>query len=75
MAKLVRAPAHRAGDLGSNPGPGKNFSLNLLTKEKIIFLLYLIPPVYIMQVLPILVFKCIMYYLMILKKNTETLFL
>ena len=30
MAKLVRAPAHRAGDLGSNPGPGENFSLKLL---------------------------------------------
>ena len=30
MAKLVRAPAHRAGDPGSNPGPGENFSLKLL---------------------------------------------
>ena len=26
----VRAPARRAGDLGSNPGPGENFSLKLL---------------------------------------------
>ena len=24
------APAHRAGDLGSNPGPGENFSLKIL---------------------------------------------
>ena len=30
MAQLVRAPAHRDGDLGSNPGPGKNFSLKLV---------------------------------------------
>ena len=27
---VVRVPAHRAGDLGSNPGPDKNFSLKLL---------------------------------------------
>ena len=25
MAQLVRAPARRAGDRGSNPGPGENF--------------------------------------------------
>ena len=30
MVRLVRAPARRAGDLGSNPGPGENFSLKLL---------------------------------------------
>ena len=30
MAQLVRVPACRAGDPGSNPGPGENFSLNLL---------------------------------------------
>ena len=30
MAQLVRAPARRAGDPGSNPGPGDNFSLKLL---------------------------------------------
>ena len=27
---MVRAPAHRAGDPGSNPGPDENFSLILL---------------------------------------------
>ena len=27
---VVIAPAHRAGDPGSNPGPGENFSLKLL---------------------------------------------
>ena len=27
---VVIAPARRAGDLGSNPGPGENFSLKLL---------------------------------------------
>ena len=27
---MVIAPARRAGDLGSNPGPGENFSLKLL---------------------------------------------
>ena len=27
---LVKAPARRAGDLGSNPDPGENFSLKLL---------------------------------------------
>ena len=26
----LRAPARRAGDPGSNPGPGDNFSLKLL---------------------------------------------
>ena len=30
MAQLVRAPARRAGDPGSNLGPGENFSLKLL---------------------------------------------
>ena len=30
MAQLVRAPARRAGDPGSNPGPDENFSLKLL---------------------------------------------
>ena len=30
LAQLVRAPARRAGDPGSNPGPGENFSLKLL---------------------------------------------
>ena len=27
---VVKAPARRAGDPGSNPGPGENFSLKLL---------------------------------------------
>ena len=27
---VVIAPAHRAGDPGSNPGPDENFSLKLL---------------------------------------------
>ena len=27
------APAYRAGDLGSNPGPGKNVSLKLTTYD------------------------------------------
>ena len=31
MAQLVRAPAHRSGDPGWNPGPAENFSLKLLT--------------------------------------------
>ena len=26
-----RAPEHKAGDLGSNPGPDANFVLNILT--------------------------------------------
>ena len=30
MAQLVRAPVRRAGDPGSNPDPGENFSLKLL---------------------------------------------
>ena len=30
MAQLVRAPARRTGDPGSNPDPGENFSLKLL---------------------------------------------
>ena len=30
MAQLIRAPAHRAGDPGSNPGPGEILSLKLL---------------------------------------------
>ena len=30
---MVRVPAHRAGDLGSNPGPGENFSLKLTTQD------------------------------------------
>ena len=29
MAQLVRAPACKAGDPGSNPGPSENFSLKL----------------------------------------------
>ena len=33
---MVSAPAHRAGDLGSNPGPGENFSLKLLTYLSIV---------------------------------------
>ena len=33
MAQLVRAPAHRAGDPGSNPGPDEKFSLKLLIKK------------------------------------------
>ena len=28
--QLFRAPVRRAGDPGSNPGPGENFSLKLL---------------------------------------------
>ena len=30
---VVIAPARRAGDPGSNPGPGENFSLKLLTYD------------------------------------------
>ena len=30
MAQLVRASARRAGDPGSNPGPGENVSLKLI---------------------------------------------
>ena len=32
---VVIAPAHRAGDPGSNPGPGDNCSLNLLIYIKL----------------------------------------
>ena len=38
MAQFVRAPARRAGDSGSNPVPGENFSL--------ILLIYDLPDVY-----------------------------
>ena len=31
---MVRAPARRARDSGSNPGPGENFSLKLLLKKR-----------------------------------------
>ena len=45
---MVIAPARRAGDLGSNPGPGENFSLKLLIstcqlvilKAKIIYIYF-----------------------------------
>ena len=30
LGDSVRAPACRAGDAGSNPGPGENFSLKLI---------------------------------------------
>ena len=33
IVQLVRAPAHKAGDLGSNPGPGKNFALKSTTQK------------------------------------------
>ena len=33
---VIIAPAHRAGDPSSNPGPGENFSLKLL-KEYVKF--------------------------------------
>ena len=33
VAQLVRAPAHRAGDPGSNPDPGEDFSLKLTTQD------------------------------------------
>ena len=33
MVQLVRAPALRAGDPGSNPGPDENFSLKLITHD------------------------------------------
>ena len=32
LVQLVRAPTRTAGDLGSNPGPGENFSLKLAIK-------------------------------------------
>ena len=37
MAQLVRVPARRAGDPGSNPGPGEHFSPTLLTENYVIF--------------------------------------
>ena len=36
---VVIAPTHRAGDPGSNPGSGKNFSLKLLMLNKVRFLM------------------------------------
>jgi hypothetical protein len=33
LLDLIRAPAHKAGDSGSNPGPGENFSLKLTTQD------------------------------------------
>ena len=33
VAQLVRAPARKAGDPGSNPGPGENCSLKLTTQD------------------------------------------
>ena len=33
MAQLVREPALKAGDPGSNPGPGGNFFLKLATQD------------------------------------------
>ena len=35
MAQLVRAPARKAGDPGSNPGLGENFSLKLTSQRKV----------------------------------------
>ena len=32
---VVKASARRAGDPGSNPGPGENFSLKLLTSYSV----------------------------------------
>ena len=32
VTQLVRAPARKTGDTGSNPGPSKNFSLKLTTQ-------------------------------------------
>ena len=29
VAQLVREPARKTGDPGSNPGPGENFSLKI----------------------------------------------
>ena len=34
---MVIAPAHEAGDPGSNPGPGENFSLKLLMLHCLFF--------------------------------------
>ena len=47
MAQLVRAPALRSGEPGSNLGAGENFSLELLTYDLI-------------KVIPTLVFTSIM---------------
>ena len=33
MAQFIRGPARRAGDPGSNPGPGENFSHKLLITD------------------------------------------
>ena len=38
---VVIAPAHRAGDPGSIPGPGENFSLKLLLL-KMLFMVYIL---------------------------------
>ena len=39
VAQLVRAPAREAGDSGSNPSPGENFSLKLSTNKNVIILI------------------------------------
>ena len=33
LSGLVRAPAGKAGDPASNPGPDENFSLKLITQD------------------------------------------
>ena len=33
MTQLVRAPERKAGEPGSIPGPGENFSLKLTTQD------------------------------------------
>ena len=33
MVQLVRAPAGKSGNPGSNPGPRENFSLKLTTQD------------------------------------------
>ena len=38
---VVIAPAHRAGDPGSIPGPGENFSLKLLKLQFVDFKLHI----------------------------------
>ena len=38
---MVIAPVRRAGDPGSNPGPGENFSLKLFIIIIIIIIIYL----------------------------------
>ena len=43
MAQLVRAPTDKAGDPGSNPGPGENYSLKLTNK-------HIIPAVTLMRI-------------------------